>query len=62
MRKTPDSISRARQGLGREMEIWKAEIKNTKDPEKTAFGNAQLARCKKEMRALGGKRRFWPPS
>jgi hypothetical protein len=61
MQRTPDRVSKARQELGREMAIWRAAIKNTKDPQKTAFGEAQLARCKHEMRALGGKRRFWSP-
>jgi hypothetical protein len=61
MQRTPDRVSKARQKLSREMAIWRAAIKTTKDPQKIAFGEAQLARCKREMRALGGKRRFWSP-
>ena len=61
MQRTPDRVSKARQKLGQEIVIWRAAIKNIKDPQKIVFGEAQLARCKREMRALGGKRRFWSP-
>lgn len=74
MKRTPNSVSRARQKLRTEMEVWKAGIAAARREmcldgavramadQKVSFGEAQLKRCKKEIAKLGrkGKPRFWP--
>ena len=74
MRKTPETVSRARQRLGAEIEVWRAGIAaarrdisldvNTpaENLAKVKFGNGQIALCKKELAKLShkGKPRFWP--
>jgi len=76
MKRTPDSISRARQRLGEEIAVWTAGIAaarrqlcldgtaRAEADKKIAFGEAQLKRCRKEMALLTykSKRRFWPHS
>lgn len=62
MRKTPDEVSRNLQKLRQEAEIWRAAIaKSQGDPEKIVFGQAEVARCAKEMSKLyrQGKKQFW---
>jgi len=60
-RKTPDSVSKIRQKLKQEMDIWKAGIKRAETPQQVAFGKARLIDCKQQMAALKckGMRKFW---
>jgi ubiquinone biosynthesis protein UbiJ len=62
MKKTPQEVSRALQKLRQEAEMWRAATAKAQgDPEKTAFGQAEVARCAKEMKKLyrQGKKQFW---
>ena len=73
MRKTPDSISRARQKLKREMDTWRAGIKEAesslqldagaraKVTQQVEFGKARLAECRQRMATLKSKgtKKFW---
>jgi hypothetical protein len=66
MRRTPDSVSRARQKVRKELERWGARIKTERhkpkpDPEGLAFGEGEIALCNKEMRKLNkiSKKQFW---
>lgn len=73
MKRTPDTVSRARQRLGAEMEVWKAGIAAARrdivlgvNPRaenllKISFGELQLTRCRKAMVVLNkkSKGRFW---
>lgn len=69
-RKTPDSVSKARQKLKQEMDIWKVGIKRAEtDPQlsaevrakQIAFGSDHLVECRQQMAALKGKgtKKFW---
>ncbi len=74
MRKTPETVSRARQRLGAEIEVWRAGIAaarrddargvNTpaENAAKITFGEKELKRCSKELRLLlrKAKKQFWP--
>jgi hypothetical protein len=76
MKRTPEIVSRKRQKIGREIQIWKAAIAEAGrglalDPtaraameQRIAFGRLKLAEALKKMRALNrsnkGKREFWP--
>ena len=60
-RKTPDSVSKTRQKLKQEMDVWKAGIKRAETPQQVAFGKAQLLECRRQMAALKSKgtKKFW---
>ncbi len=70
MKRTPDSISKARQEAGREIKIWRAGIREAQlNPEsqveveaKIAFGKQQIAECQKRIKDTldKGKKEFWP--
>jgi hypothetical protein len=62
MKKTPKEVSEALQNLRQEAEIWRAATAKAQgNPEKVAFGQAELARCAKEIKGLyrKGKKQFW---
>ncbi len=64
MRKTPEVVSRKRQEIRQKANIWRAGIaaaRTAGEPDKVAFGLAQMALLAKEMKALmsEGKKHFW---
>ena len=62
MRRTPEKVSRERQKLAREIAEWEKSIKVTgRTSQQVAFGESQLAFCRKQMTKLrwAGKRKFW---
>ncbi len=67
MKRTPDGVSKARQKLGQEIEVWRRAIKKVKigqpdAAQKISFGEMQIDRCAKAMKALYkdvGKKQFW---
>ena len=74
MKRTPDTVSRARQRLGEEIEVWRAGIAaarrdivlgvnpRAENLAKIAFGEAELKKCQQALHKLrkNGKRVFWP--
>ena len=64
MKKTPDAVSRKRQEIRQKANIWRAGISAARaagEPDKVAFGLAEVALLAKEMKALlrEGKKQFW---
>ena len=62
LRKTPDSVSRARQKIKKEMEVWVSSIKRAgASPQQIEFAKGQLGECGRQMSALRvkGKKKFW---
>ena len=76
MRKTPGSISKARQKLKQEIDTWKAGIKRAETSlqldaeararvsQQVAFGKARLIECRQQLAALKSKgmKKFWQRS
>jgi hypothetical protein len=74
MLRTPEEVSKARQEIRRQADIWRAGVAATRrelaaEPAKQAeleakiaYGQAQVALCAAEMKKLyrKGKRPFWP--
>ena len=66
MKRTPDGVSKARQKLRQEIEVWRRAIRAVKSglpdaAKKTAFGEAQIKQCEKALRVLRRKavQPFW---
>lgn len=67
MRKTPDPISKERQGIRSEIDRWEAGIAAARaNPQaetisQVAFGTSRLIECRKRLAILRrkGKRSFW---
>jgi hypothetical protein len=73
MKRTPESVSKARQKLKNEIDTWKARIREAEnslqlDPAaraavalRVSYGKARLVECKQQMAALKNKgmRKFW---
>jgi hypothetical protein len=64
MRRTPEVVSRKRQEIRQKANIWRAGISAARaagEPDKVAFGLAEVAILAKEMRELArlGKKKFW---
>lgn len=70
MNRTPASVSRERQKIKQEMDIWAEALRKATytiqldDKEKAmqiAYGRAQLLECRKRMAALkkSGAQKFW---
>ena len=64
MKKTPPEVSQKLQEIRQKAQIWRAGIAAARlagEPEKIAYGQAQIALCAKEMKKVlkDSKKQFW---
>lgn len=60
MRKTPDSVSKKRQEIGRKLQTLKEKLQEPGlTPSQLAFGEAEIRLLGREFCRLGGKRGIW---